>query len=121
MAIDISLVFLPEWKRLEPYLLIDRYSRDGSAIDPRIRIGFVDLPEPLGQEMSFVTMPCVTCGAANHPLRKRVGDTYSRLYYAPACPVAVRPACSKGRAAMLEYQRFMGATRSVVVPQLALF
>ena len=80
----------------------------------------MDLPEPLGQLMSFVTMPCVACGAANHPLRKRVGDTYSRLYYAPACPVAVRPACSKGRAAMLEYQRFMGERHDRPNSQLAL-
>lgn len=121
MAIDVSLIFLPAWERLKPYLLIDSYDRDGSAVEPRIRIGFVDLPDALGREMSFVTMACVACGAANHPLRKRVGDGFDRLYYAPACPVAVRPACSKGRAANLEYQRFMGLGNTKPATQLALF
>ena len=108
MAIDISLVFLAEWPLLKPYLVIDEYDRDGSADDPRIRIGFDNMPLELGRTMSFVSMPCVACGTANHPLRVRVGDDTSRLYYAPCCPVAVRPACSKGRAATLEYERFKG-------------
>lgn len=121
MAIEISLIFLPAWERLRSYLVIDEYSRDGSAIEPRIRIGFADLPLVFGHEMSFITMPCVNCGAANHPLRRRVGDGWDRLYYAPACPVAVRPACSKGRAANLEYQRFMGIALPPPHQQLTLF
>lgn len=124
MAIDISIIFLEVWPRLQPYLVIDEYDRDGSAIEPRIRIGFDNMPLELGREMSFVSMPCVACGAANHPLRVRVGDDTSRLYYGPACPVAVRPACSKGRAATLEYERFKGlASAGAARPgnQLTLF
>jgi hypothetical protein len=120
MAIDISLIFLPAWERLKPYLVIDIYDRDGSAIEPRIRIGFDNMPDELGREMSFIAMPCVACGTANHPLRRRVGDPWSRLYYGPACQVAVRPACSKGRAASLEYQRFMGIEATRTSQQLTL-
>lgn len=124
MAIDISIIFLEAWPRLQPYLVIDEYNRDGSAEDPRIRIGFDNMPIEFGHEMSFISMPCVACGAANHPLRQRVGDGLDRLYYAPCCPVAVRPACSKGRAATLEYERFKGlASAGAARPgnQLTLF
>ena len=108
MAIDISIMFLPAWKELEPYLVVDVYDKDGGHKDPRIRIGFDDMPEPLGMRMAFLEMPCVTCRRPNHPLRRREGDTYSRLYYAPACMLAVRMACSRSRAPELEYERFKG-------------
>lgn len=120
MAIEISLVFLPEWERLKPYLVIDLYDRDGSAREPRIRIGFDDMPDSLGREMAMLIMPCVTCQRPNHPLRRREGDPWSRLYYGPCCPVAQRPACSKGRAASLEYERFKGVEAKRPSQQLSL-
>lgn len=123
MALDVSLVFLPIWSQLKPYLKIDLCPRDGGSIeDPRIRIGFEDLPEALGRQATFISMPCVSCLTAMHPLRKRRGDYATRLYYACACPVAVRPECSKGRAAMLEYERFKGISIDErPAPQLSLF
>jgi hypothetical protein len=54
-------------------------------------------------------------------LRRRVTDDWDRLYYAPCCPVATRPACSRSRAAMLEYQRFAGIRPHVGGGQLPLF
>lgn len=108
MAIDISIIFTPHWPQLEPYLVVDVYDKDGGHVDPRIRIGFDDMPEPLGQRMAFIEMPCVTCRRPNHPLRRREGDTFERLYYAPTCPIAIRMACSRSRAAELEYERFKG-------------
>jgi hypothetical protein len=109
MALDVSLVFHPVWPRLVDYLTIEECPRDGGSVDdPRIRIGFDNLPEPLGHELAFITMQCVHCLQPIHPLRRRAGDLYTRLYYACACPVAQRPACSKSRAAALEYQRFKG-------------
>jgi len=111
MAIEISIVFHPIWKRLEPYLLVDVYDKDGGHDDPRIRIGFPDLPENFGRELVFLEMPCVTCRRPNHPLRRREGDGFDRLYYAPTCPLTVRMACSRSRAAELEYERFKGIRR----------
>lgn len=105
-VIVTSIVFLPVWKKIESYLLIDIYDRDGGHVDPRIRIGFVGMPEQLGRDVAFATMPCVACGRPNHPLRRREGDDWSRLYYAPTCALAVRVACSRSRSAELEYERF---------------
>jgi hypothetical protein len=121
MAIDVSIIFLPAWTELEPYLVVDVYDKDGGHVDPRIRIGFADMPESLGRRMAFLEMPCVTCRRPNHPLRRREGDPWSRLFYAPTCPLAVRVACSRSRAAELEYERFKGiATPVRATAQLSL-
>ena len=123
MAITTSLIYTPIWSRLEPHLVVDVYDKDGGHKDPRIRIGFDDLPEAWSRELVFFEMPCVSCLRPNHPLRRRIDDPWSRLYYAPACPVHVNIACSRTRAAELEYERFKaigsGAARPAV--QLALF
>lgn len=123
MSIVVSIVFEPIWKKISPYLLVDTYDKDGGHEDPRIRIGFVDLPESLGRDLAFYTMACVACGRPNHPLRRREGDDWSRLYYAPTCPLAVRVACSRGRSAELEYERFKGlpSGRTPNAAQLTLF
>lgn len=121
MSIVVSIVHEPIWKKLEPYLVVDIYDKDGGHEDPRIRIGFDDLPEALGRELAFFVMPCVTCQRPNHPLRRREGDEWTRLYYAPCCPLSVRVACSRGRAAHLEYERFKGVKAARPDVQLALF
>jgi hypothetical protein len=109
MAIGVSLVFHPIWPRLEQYLKIEIAPRDGGTLeDPRVRVGFSDLPEAFGRELVSVTIQCVSCLRPIHPLRRREGDGFDRLYYACSCAVAVRPECSKSRAASLEYQRFKG-------------
>ncbi len=118
--IGTSIMFEPVWKQIEPFLHIDVYDRDGGHEDPRIRIGFDGLPDALGRELVFFEMPCVACQRPIHPLRRREGDGFDRLYLAPACPLSVRVACSRGRAAMLEYQRFAGY-RPMPKPQLSLF
>ncbi len=115
----MSITHDPIWDRIKGYLLLDRYDKDGGHEDPRIRIGFVDLPQRLSQEAQFVRMPCVACGRPIHPLRRREGDGWDRLYYAPACPVTTRPACSRGAAAHAEYERFKGLGGPAT--QLALF
>ena len=108
MSIDTSIVFHPVWDRLQTFLVIDIYDKDGGHQDPRIRIGFDDLPERFGRELAFLTMPCVSCGRPIHPLRRRDGDGFDRLYYAPTCELRVRISCSRTRAAELEYERFKG-------------
>ena len=121
MALDVSLVFLPIWPQISTYLKIENCVRDGGSVeDPRIRIGFENLPEALGRQATFISMPCVHCLTPMHPLRKRRGDLPTRLYYACACPVAVRPECSKGRAAMLEYERFKSVDVTRIDPQMRL-
>lgn len=121
MSIGTSIVFHPVWPRLEAHLVIDIYDRDGGHEDPRIRIGFDDLPEAFGRELAFITMGCVACGRPIHPLRRRQGDEWTRLFYAPTCPLAVRIACSRTRAAELEYERFRGIHHHRQTSQLDLF
>jgi hypothetical protein len=100
--------------------LIDEYARDRGHKEPRIRIGFVDLPESWARELVMYEMPCVACGRPNHPLRKRVGDDWSRLFYAPSCELSKRYSCSRTRAAALEYQRFAGLDDKRPSQQLSL-
>lgn len=120
--IGVSIVFSSVWSRIEPHLVVEIYDKDGGHHDPRIRIGFSDLPEAFGRELAFLEMACVTCGRPIHPLRRREGDDWSRLFYAPTCPLAVRINCSRSRAAHLEYERFKGIERSPHVrAQLSLF
>lgn len=123
MAIGISIVFTPVWKRLQEYLHIVECAEDGGITDPRIRIEFLDLPERLARELVTYQMPCVACERPNHPLRRREGDDWDRLYYAPTCPLTTRMSCSRGNAAMLEYERFKGLLLFPPMPpaQLSLF
>jgi hypothetical protein len=120
MSIVVSIVNEPIWSRIQEYLHVVEYDRDGGHNDPRIRIEFLDVPESLAREAVFVQMACVTCGRPNHPLRRREGDGWDRIYYAPSCPIAIRVSCSRGRAAELEYERFKGITPAPT-KQLALF
>ena len=103
-----SIVHTAAWKQLEEFLHVVEYTRDRGAQEPRIRIEFLDVPDALSRRLVFLEMECVTCGRPNHPLRRRDGDGWDRLYYAPTCALATRIACSRSRAAALEYQRFLG-------------
>ncbi len=118
--IGTSIIFEPIWERIERYLHVVSYDRDGGHAEPRIRIEFLEIPEYLAHEVVMYVMPCVACGRPNHPLRRRIGDEWNRLYYAPTCELSKRIACSRGRAAMLEYQRFQGLA-SRPTSQLELF
>jgi hypothetical protein len=120
MALMISLVFHEAWPRIRDHLHLDFYARDRGVDEPRIRIGFVDLPDKLGRELVLAEMLCVTCQRPIKPLRRRIGDGFDRLYYAPCCPVAIRAACSRSRAAQIEYQRFAGLENKLPSQQLAL-
>ncbi len=110
--ITTSIVFTPAWAQLEPFLHVVECAQDGGLHEARIRIEFLDLPEQLARELVMFEMPCVDCGRPNHPLRRRQGDHWDRLYYAPTCPITVRMRCSRGRAAELEYERFKGILSS---------
>ena len=94
------------WPRLKPYLFVIPYDKQGGHEDPRVRIEFRDLPDHLSFHAQHLPMPCVTCKRPCFPLRRREGDGHDRLYYAPACPVGVRAACSRSAPAHEEYERF---------------
>lgn len=102
----MSITHAPIWSRISEYLVIEVYDKDGGHDDPRIRIEFRELPQALAVEAAFVQMACVACGRPIHPLRRREGDGWDRLYYAPCCPVTTRAACSRGASAHAEYVRF---------------
>jgi hypothetical protein len=120
--IGVSIVFEPVWNRIKEYLHVVPYDKDGGHPDPRIRIEFLDLPDKLGREVECVTMKCVACQRPIHPLRRREGDGYDRLYYACCCPTAIHPACSRSRSAALEYERFKSLKVASMPPrQLSLF
>jgi hypothetical protein len=122
MAIMVSLIFSPVWDRVKSYLHVVECAQDGGVTDPRIRIEFLDLPERLARELVMIELPCVACERPNHPLRRREGDDWDRLYYAPTCPITVRMSCSRGRAAELEYERFKGLVANPrTTAQLSLF
>ena len=109
------------WPRIEPYLFVIRYDKDGGHEDPRIRIEFRGLPPRLMADAMFVQMACVECGRPINPLRRREGDV-DRLYYAVACQIGVRTACSRSAAAAAEYERFKSMSPEPSLPvQLALF
>ena len=117
--IDISLVFQPVWKTVEPYLHLVEH---GDPADPQVRIEFLDVPEALARELVMTIMPCVACQRPMHPLRRREGDYWDRLYYGPTCELTTRIGCSRSRAAMLEYERFLGMKLTPKpTPQLSLF
>jgi len=118
--IGTSIIFEPVWKRLEDHLHIVEYARDRGVVEPRIRIEFLDMTESVARELVFFEMPCVACGRPNHPLRRREGDGWDRIYYAPTCALHVRTSCSRSRAAALEYQRFLGIKGTIPSKQLAL-
>ena len=102
----MSITLHPMWPRLATYLVVEKYDKDGGHLDPRIRIELRDLPPKLAHEASFVQIACVACQRPINPLRHREGDDWTRLYYAPACPVTTRAACSRGGPAHEEYERF---------------
>lgn len=81
------------------------------------------MPERFARELTMYVMQCVACQRPNHPLRRRIGDDWDRLFYAPTCPLTVRMACSRTRAAELEYDRFKGIAsgRTITTVQLSLF
>lgn len=114
MSITTSLIFHPSWERLQQHLHVVEYDKDGGHKEPRIRIDFLGLPEKWSRELVMLEMMCVACQRPIHPLRRRLGDDWDRLYYAPACPLEKRAGCSRSRAAALEYERFKGISDKVV-------
>lgn len=118
----MSILSHAMWRRLEGYLQIEIYDRDGGHADPRIRIEFRDVPPALMHEAMFVQVECVACARPINPFRRREGDS-DRLYYACACPVTVRAACSRGTAAADAYEAIKerGKLLAATPNQLALF
>lgn len=116
----MSLLHHEIWPQIANHLKVTEYDRDGGHDDPRHRIEFLSLPEILGRRAAFVQMPCVCCGRPINPLRRREGDGWDRLYYAPCCPVSVRVACSRGAEARAEYERFVACDKRTEA-QLSMF
>lgn len=101
--VQMSITDLPIWSKLVAYLQVERYDRDGGHANPRIRIEFRDVPAPLMKDAMFTQTACCTCGRPVNPFRRREGD-HDRLYLAPACPIGIRIACSRGAAAAAVYE-----------------
>lgn len=125
MSVTVSIVGTEIWKEISQYLHIVECAADGGVADPRIRIEFLGMSEVATRKLVNFVMPCVHCERPNFPLRRRETDTWDqgRLYYAPACPLAKSVACSRGRAAELEYERFKAFVGRDMKPQsqLSLF
>lgn len=108
MALSSSIIYHPVWKDLEAYLHVVEYDKDGGHKEPRIRIDFLGMTERWSRHLVLIEMLCVSCQRPIHPLRRREGDGWDRLYYACACPLEKNKGCSRSRAAALEYERFKG-------------
>lgn len=120
----MSILSHPIWSRLESYLVVERDgSYDPGDGEARVRIELRDLPTALSREAQFIEIPCVDCQRPIHPLRRRQGDPWSRLYYAPTCAITTRMRCARGPAARAEYDRFraLGRVLEVKARQLPLF
>lgn len=120
LDLTVSILSHPIWPRIANHLKVTEYDRDGGHDEPRHRIEFLSLPEALGREAAFVQMPCVCCKRPVNPLRRREGDGWDRLYYAPCCALGVRIACSRGAEARDEYEKFIAGDRRTE-KQLSLF
>jgi len=95
---------------VEEFIHVEPYRREKLASNrkkARVRIEVLPMPLFLEHRALFFTMPCVACGAAIHPFRRRGkagrGAT-GRMYYAPSCPLDVNIGCSRGAAAKKEYE-----------------
>ncbi len=108
----MTILTSPLFPQLAPYFTITNASRGDSA-KQRVRIELSAMPMPLYLEAIALTMPCVECGRAIHPIRSRRGppkratatSLCSGLYFAAACPLGVSISCSRGDAASSEYAR----------------
>lgn len=102
-----ALASHPLWKKLKPYLRIEKYAPDGGHRNPRIRIEWKPMPEDLREAAIKAYMPCVACGSPIWFIRERRpakrGNNVGHLYYAPCCPLILNVGCSRGNAARAEY------------------
>ncbi|HEX4499825.1 MAG TPA: hypothetical protein VH187_01460 [Scandinavium sp.] len=118
----MSLVDYQFFSVIHPYIIIQRYVREGGGSqNPRYRIEIKsDIPSAVKRQALAFEMPCVACGAVIHPFRQRGparrGVNIGNLYYAACCPLAVRLPCSRGEAASVEYRRIAAALANRVSP-----
>jgi len=109
-----SVIDLTIWREIRPYVVIDKYRRDGGSLkNCRHRIEIRELPEGLRRRALAATMPCVACGQEIHPFRERHAPTKrghgGAIYFAACCSLATNVGCSRGVAARDEYIRVADA------------
>jgi hypothetical protein len=119
----MSILSHAMWPRLRDYLIVEKDGSYDGDPEARVRIELRDLPTQLSQEAQFIQMACVDCLRPIYPLRRRQGDPWSRLYYAPTCALTARMRCARGPAARAEYDRFraLGRVLEAQARQLPLF
>jgi hypothetical protein len=106
----MSLVDSKFFPVIREYLKIESYLREGGGSrNPRHRIECYPMPPVILRQALEFEMPCVACGAPNHPFRQRAGG-HGHLFYAPTCKLEVNIGCSRGRAASDEYRKVVAAT-----------
>jgi len=111
----MSLVDTHFFPVIRPYIKRERYLREGGGSrNPRSRIEIrSNIPPDVQTKALDFEMPCVTCGAPNHPFRRRGpakrGVNIGHLYYAPTCRLRVNVGCSRAKAASAEYRRVIAA------------
>jgi len=106
-ALEACAIF----EAIQPYLRIQPYRRDSGARKVRHRIEFYGVPRELIIRAIAATMPCVSCGDPIHPFRvrktgrdHRMPEDHHGFYFACACPLDKRIACSRTAAAAQEYE-----------------
>lgn len=114
-----SLISTPFFQVIGPHLRIETYDRDGGHKRPRHRIELASsTPQDVVAQALALTMPCISCGATNHPFRARAAPSKRNpnmprhVYYACACPLDVSIGCSRGNAASDEYARIVQAAEA---------
>jgi hypothetical protein len=109
MPLPDSIVESKLWPELREYIQIQLYDRDGSTVDPRVRIEFLPMPPELQRRALALRVKCCRCGSPIFPVRRRGeaqrGQSAQHLYFAAACPLDVNVGCSRGNDAREEYKR----------------
>jgi hypothetical protein len=103
----VSILTDPFFPVVAKYFDIEPYRKEKLAnqLKERVRIEVLKMPPDIERQAICFTMPCVHCGAAIHPFRRRLqGErgTTGNMYYTPTCHLTVNIGCSRGKAAKEE-------------------
>ena len=102
----MSILDHARWDKIQPYIKLQAYNREGGQSNPRIRIELMNsTPDHTKRVALNLTMPCVACGNKIHPfrLREAAGNKVFGIYFAPTCALNVNIGCSRGIATRNEY------------------
>jgi hypothetical protein len=88
----------PLWPEVRAFMVVEDHQTAEGELYPRYRLE-VEPPIALFGRLQAVRVPCVHCGSATAPFRRRLQERGLRLYYTATCPVRRSVGCSRSHAA----------------------